>query len=189
MKIIQESKINIKEVITALKNGAVLVLPTDTVYGLVCDATNKKAVEKIYKIKKRDKSKPLPVFVKNIEMAKEYAVIRKDQEEFLKNKWPGATTVVLGSKDGLSPLVYKDNTVALRQPNYKLILKIIGLFKKPLAQTSANISNKPSTTIINDIVLDFKNADVIIFDAGNLPKSKPSTIIDLTSDKIKIIRK
>ena len=65
MEIIKKNKSNMGKVISALKNGAVLVLPTDTVYGLVCDATNKKAVEKIYKIKNRPRFNPLPVFIKD----------------------------------------------------------------------------------------------------------------------------
>jgi len=191
MQTIKKNK-NIKEIVTALKNGAVLVLPTDTVYGLVCDATNKKAVKKIFDIKKRNKLKPLPVFMKDIKMAKKYSFMGKEQEKFLKDNWPGAVTVVLKRKKGLSPLVYKNDTIALRQPNYKLIIEITKIFKKPLAQTSANISNFPATTKIREVLGQFKNQknqpDLII-DAGNLKKNKPSVIIDLTKDNIKILRK
>ena len=66
MQIIKKEKINLKEIVKMIKQGKVLVFPTDTVYGLVCDATNKKAVEKIFKIKKRSKKKPIPIFVKNL---------------------------------------------------------------------------------------------------------------------------
>lgn len=191
METIKENNINVEELVTALENGAVLVLPTDTVYGLVCDAKNEKAVEKIFEIKKRDKLKPLPVFVKDIKMAKEYAVLNAEQEDFLKSKWPGATTVVLEGRKGLSQLVYKDNTIALRQPNYKLILDIIELFKKPLAQTSANIAGLDATTDIKKVLEYFNNHEIvpdIIIDAGELPKNKPSAIIDLSTKDIKIIR-
>ena len=192
MKIIKENSENIGEIVTALKNGAVLVLPTDTIYGLICDATNNESVEKIFGIKKRDKSKPLPVFVENIKMAEEYAVVGDKQRDFLKNNWPGAVTVVLEKKDGLSPLVYKDNTIALRQPDYRLVSEVMKLFKKPLAQTSVNISNDPPMEEVEGIVAAFKNQkdqpDLIV-DSGYLIKNKPSVIIDLTKDKIKIIRK
>ncbi len=191
MEVILENNVNIKEIITALKKGFVLVLPTDTVYGLVCDATNKKAVEEIFKIKKRDKSKSLPVFVENIKMAKKYAIINKIQESFINKNWPGAVTVILKSKKGLSPLVYKNDTIALRQPNYNLIKEIFKNFKKPLAQTSANTSGHPpldNGEEINNVLGCEKYCPALVVDAGNLLRKKPSTIIDLTNNNIKILR-
>ena len=192
MKIIKENDKNINDIAAALKNGAVLVLPTDTVYGLVCDATNEMAVERIFSIKRRDKSKTLPVFVENLKMTKKYAVVNEKQEVFLKKNWPGAVTVVLSGKKGLSELVYKDDTIALRQPNYKLIIDIIKAVKKPLAQTSANISDSPAPAKIEEVIGQFIGQDVqpdLVVDAGDLPNNKPSTIIDLTSNIIKVLRK
>ena len=75
MEIIKANKNNVDKIISALRKGAVLVLPTDTVYGLVCDASNKKAIEKIFIIKKRDKSKPLGIFVKDIKFVSKIAYI------------------------------------------------------------------------------------------------------------------
>ncbi|MCX6722243.1 MAG: L-threonylcarbamoyladenylate synthase [Candidatus Staskawiczbacteria bacterium] len=191
MKIIKENKNNIKEIITALKNGAVLVCPTDTVYGLICDAGNEKAVEKIFSVKNRDKSKPLLAFVESISGAKKIAEVNEKQEEFLKKNWPGKVTVVLKAKKGLSALVRKENTVGVRIPNYKFLNLILETFGKPLAQTSANISGDSAITEINEVLKQFeakeRQPDIII-DAGNLPKSEPSTIIDLTSKNKKIIR-
>jgi len=193
MKIIQESKLNINDIVAALENGAVLVLPTDTVYGLVCDATNEKAVEKIFKIKKRDKSKTLLVFVNNIERAEEIANINEDQDKFLSENWPGQVTAVLNAKGCfLSPLVYKNDTIGIRVPDYKLLNVIIDKFEKPLAQTSANISDQPFPVNINDVIKVFEDSEVkpdLLIDAGDLPKNKPSVIMDLTKDKIEIIRK
>jgi len=192
MKIIEEIKENINEIIAALKNGAVLVCPTDTVYGFVCDATNKKSVEKIFKIKKRDKSKSLPVFVRDIKMAKKYAIIKDREEKFLNENWPGAVTAVLKGKKGLAPLVYKDKTIALRQPNYDFITEIFKKFKRPLAQTSVNISDQLYMTDVKEIVKVFDCEEYkpdLVIDAGHLPKNKPSVIIDLTSEKNNILRK
>ena len=191
MKIIQGNSENIKEIVIALKSGAVLVLPTDTVYGFVCDATNKRAVEKIFKIKKRDKSKSLPVFVRDVKMAKKYAVIKDREEKFLNENWPGAVTVVLKGKKGLAPLVYKDKTIAVRQPNNGLITGIFEKFRRPLAQTSVNISDQPAMDDAKEIVKVFDCEEYkpdLIIDEGNLPKNKPSIIIDLTSEKINILR-
>lgn len=188
------------EVVAALKDGAVFVLPTDTVYGLVCDAKNKKSVEKIFKIKKRDKKIPLPVFVGDIEMAKEYAEIGEEQENILQKKWPGATTFIfkiqnpesriqIKSKILNSKLLTKNGTIALRMPDHGLIRQILSELGNPLAQTSANISGKPATTDIKEVVRQLGGEDLIIIDAGYLPESSPSTIIDLTENKSKILRK
>lgn len=187
MKMLQKNKIDISEIITALKNGAVLVLPTDTVYGLVCDAANEKAVEKIFEIKKRDKSKPLAIFVKDIESAKDLAIVgEKGQKYLIDNK----TTVILNAKEKkLSPLIYKNETIGIRIPNYNFLNLILKEFKNPLAQTSANISGNPAATKIKEVLKQFKDEDILIVDAGDLPKSEPSTIIDLTSNKTKILRK
>ncbi len=182
-----------------------MICPTDTVYGLVADATNKKAVEKIFKIKKRPRSKPLAVFVKDIKMAKELAEIDERQEEILKKYWPGKYTFILKSKIQNSNaksnqkskiqisklIIGKGNTIGLRIPKYKFLNDLLKKINRPLAQTSANISGQPPLTKINDIIKKFGRTDLptFIVDAGDLPKSKPSTIISLLEDKIKILRK
>ena len=147
MKILKISPENlrgvIKEVAKAIKNGQVVVCPTDTVYGLVCDATNKKAVEKIFKIKKRPKAKPLPIFVKDIKMAKKFAKIDKKQEIFLRKVWPGAVTVVLKSR--------KKGTIGIRISNNELVLDLVKHIG-PLAESSANISGKPASKNIKEFL-------------------------------------
>jgi len=176
-------KPNLKKAVKSIREGKVLVCPTDTVYGLVADATNEKAVEKIYKIKKRSREKPIPIFVKDIEMAKSLAKISPDQEKFLKKVWPGKITVVLQSKD--------KGTIGLRIPKYKFLLDLIKHIDRPLTGTSANISGKPPSTKIKEVISQFKSQKYqldLILDAGNLPKSKPSTVLDLTKFPPKILR-
>ena len=206
MKILKQNKKNINEIITALKNGAVLVCPTDTVYGFLADATNKKAVEKIFKIKKRPKLKPLPIFVRDFKMAKELAEISEAQEKILKKYWPGKFTFVLKTKNqkplnsaelqrakssGYKTKIYgiDKNTIALRIPKYKFLNDLLKKINKPLVQTSVNISNNPTLTKISDIIKQFNKYDIIVIDGGNLKKSKSSKIIDLTNNNIKILRK
>jgi len=172
--------------IESLKKGEIIVCPTDTVYGLICDALNKKAVEKIFKVKKRETSKPLGIFVKDIKNAKKFAFIDKNKEGFLKDN--KVTAILRAKKETLSELVYKDGTIGMRIPNYEILNLILEKFGKPVAQTSANISGKFATTKIDDILGQFAMEDVIIIDAGDLPESKPSQIVDLTKNNIKIIR-
>ena len=164
-----------------IKNGGVIVCPTDTVYGLICDATNKKAVEKMYKVKKRPRNKLFPVFVKDIKMAKKFAKISYEQEKFLKKVWPGAVTVVIEKERS-----------ALRIPRYGFIINIIKKINRPLAETSANISGQPPTTKVKEVLKYFKGREYgpdLVLDAGDLKPAKPSRVIDLTSFPPKTLRK
>jgi L-threonylcarbamoyladenylate synthase len=190
MKIIQQNKKKISEIITALKNGAVLVLPTDTVYGLVCDVTNKKAVEKIYKIKKRSKSKPLTIFVKDLKMAKEFAEISKEQEKILVKHWPGKYTFIFKTKKAKKFYGVNKKTIAIRIPKYKFLNDLLKKIDKPLAQTSANISGAPASTKIDQIIKVIATSDVaiLVVDGGDLKKSKPSKIINVTSKLLTRLR-
>jgi len=177
-----------------LKKGKVIICPTDTVYGLIADANNKKAVERILKIKKRPKNKALPIFVRDLKMAKELAEIDKNQEKFLKSVWPGKITVVLKRKaKSEKRKIYgvEKETIALRVPSYKLVLDLLKKTNKPLTGTSANISNQAASGDIKEVLKQFEDQKLrpdLIIDAGNLPKSKPSIVIDLTEEPPKILR-
>ncbi len=178
-----------------LKRGQVVMCPTDTVYGFLADATNDKAVEKIFGIKKRDKKKAIPIFVKDIEMAKKTAKMDKGMQGFLEELWPGKITVALERKKncGLSKLLsIGKKTIGLRIPNYKLVNEILNKMNKPLTGTSANISGRASSTKIKEILEQFEEQEVkpdLILDAGNLPESFPSTVVDFSGKKPKIVRR
>jgi len=165
MEIVKNSSRTALKVADFLKQGKVLILPTDTIYGFVCDARNKDAVKRIFELKKRSIDKPLPVFVSSIEMAKELAYISHDQEEYIQKVWPGNTTVILKQKQRLP---YTKETIALRMPDYDLLKIDI-----PLAQTSVNISGHAYGKTVQAWDVD------LIVDAGEL-NGKPSKIIDLT---------
>lgn len=195
MRILKVNQKNLKEVIeTALqliKEGKVIICPTDTVYGLICDATNMKAVKGLLKIKRRPKNKPIPIFVKNLKMAKKFAKIGKNQEKILKEVWPGKVIAVLKVK-GRFPkgIVCQRGKIGLRIPKYKLLNKILNKFKGPLAQTSANLTGKLTPAAIEDILNQFENKKYqpdMAIDAGRL-SGKPSKVIDLTAQPFKVLR-
>jgi len=183
----------LKKIIVLVKKGKILVLPTDTVYGLICDASSKKSIEKIFKIKKRPKTKALPVFIKNIKEAKKLACINKNQEKLLKKVWPGKVTVILKRKDYLPKIIFANQkTIGLRIPKQRLIKDLLEKTNLPLIGTSANLSGQPASTKIKKIIFQFKNKKNqpdFIFSVGDLKSSKPSTIIDLTLKKPRLIRK
>ncbi len=196
MKILKTSSDNLKETINRaeifLKQGKIIVCPTDTVYGLLADATNKKAVERLFKIKKRPKNKPIPIFVRDIKTAKQLARIDREKEKFLKKVWPGKVTVVLKRrKNGIKLYGVDKETVALRIPDCQPVNFLLERSKLPLTGTSANISGEPASTRIKDVIFQFKKSKLkpdIILDAGNLKPNKPSRVIDLTGKKPVVLR-
>lgn len=193
MEIIKISPKNLNKIVKetgqTIKNRGVVVCPTDTVYGLICDAANKVAVNKVLKIKKRLSKKPLPVFVKNLKMAKRLAEINKAQEQFLKKIWPGKITVVLKAKTIKFPrgILSKDKKIGLRIPNYKFLNLLLEKVNCPLVATSANVSKKQPSTKIGEVLKQLEGQKYLpdlILDARNLKISVPSTVIDLISFKI-----
>lgn len=197
MKILQTSNVALKKSIAVIKSGGIVVCPTDTVYGFLADASNKKAVDKIYKIKKRQRSKPLSVFVKDLKMAKKIAEISKEQEKILTLRlrsgqakfWPGKYTFILKRKIDKKLYGVDKKTIAIRIPKYKFLNDLLKKVNKPLVQTSVNISGEAPLIKIGDMVEKFgKNKNIIIIDTGSLKKSNPSKIIDITNGVLTRIR-
>jgi len=185
----------LKKAMKVIRQGGVIVCPTDTVYGLIADAKNKKAVKKIFKIKKRKEEKPIPIFVRDLKMAKSLVLINKFQEKLLKKVWPGKITVILKAKrlaKKIFPksIISSENKIGLRIPNYKFLNILLEKLNFPLTGTSANISGKPPSTKIKEVLKQFFLTKTggrlpdLILDAGNLKFSRPSTVVDLTNLKI-----
>jgi len=191
MKVLKISKQAIKEAVVVIKNGGVIAFPSDTVYGLLSDATNKQAIAKIFEIKERLKTKPLGIFISSIKMAKTFAKIDERIEKLLSYFWPGPLTVILKTKTNL-PGVTLNRTIGLRMPDSSLMFEIFKKIDIPLAQTSANISGQPAAIKIAEVLEYFKDRKIkpdLILDGGDLKKAVPSTVIDLKDDKLKIIRR
>jgi L-threonylcarbamoyladenylate synthase len=158
---------------------------------MIADATNELAIKKLYKIKDRSEDKALPIFVKDITMAKELAVISQEQQSYLEKNWPGKVTTILERKNGINIFGVEKKTIALRIPSYLFINLLLEKINLPLSGTSANISGEPSSTKIDEILKQFENKEMqpdLIINAGNLKESQPSTIVDLTQADIKIVR-
>ncbi len=190
MEVIKQSPKIIDRIVLALKNGGVVICPTDTVYGFLADATNKKAVNKIFKIKKRPKSKPLSIFVKDFKMAESLAKISESQTKTLRKFWPGKVTVVLKRKLGTKLYGVKKDTIAIRIPKYKFLNDLLKKINRPLVQTSVNISAQKPLNKIDDILATFGKSKLVGFtiDGGSVKNAKSSKVIDLTLKKQKILR-
>ena len=193
MKIISVATENsVQEASKALLKGKVLVCPTDTVYGLLADATSKKAVGKVFKIKGRKEGKPLPIFVKDIAMAKTLAKVSFLQEKYMKKVWSGKVTLVLESKGMLPRETGTAERIGLRIPKHWFVQAVLKEVKRPLTGTSANLAEKPSLFESKKVIAQFqkrKHRPDIIINAGKLPYPRPSKVLDITGIKPKILRK
>jgi L-threonylcarbamoyladenylate synthase len=178
--------------INILKNGGLIVAPTDTVYGLLCDATNESAVQKLIKVKNRPWGKPISVFVDGFKMM-ETLVETKHHKKMLKNLLPGPFTIILPSKHSVSSLLESErNTLGVRFPSFSWIQKLVHLYAEPLTATSANISGRPPhyepKGFIGELSKEKRNMIDYVIDRGRLPRNKPSTIIDLTGNSSQLLR-
>jgi len=182
MKILKEGNIPEEEIIReakdALKKGEIVIVPTDTVYGLICDGLDERAKERIYEIKGRPEDKPLIGFVDSIEKVKKFAEVPGEKEVILKDNWPGPKTYILKAIKDIYLLTAKTGKIAFRIPAYGLLLRILYDFEI-VASTSANISGEKAPSSIEDISDGLKKKVDIIIDGGKV-KGIPSEIWDIT---------
>ncbi len=165
----------------------VIVFPTDTVYGIGCSAFDKDSIERIYTIKKRDRSKPLAVLCQNIEQIKQIAHISEKALKLVQKYLPGALTIILEAKDNIKQSM-KIDSVGVRIPNHRLALEILGEYG-PLATTSVNESGKKEINEYETIYNDYKDLVDYIYKPTNEVLSEiSSTVIMILDDKIKLIR-
>jgi len=182
----------LNKIASLLKNGKVMIYPTDTLYGLGANALDIIAISRIFGIKKQDKNKPISVIVKNIAMAKKIACIDSRVEKILKNVWPGPITIILRKKD-ITPyeLTANTETVGIRIPSCKFIKDLMESIDFPITATSANISGEKDLLSPREILQTFSNCRCspdIFIDSGKIKNPEPSTIIDLTTNIPKIVR-
>lgn len=173
-----------------LKFGMVLAVPTDTVYGLACDATNVGAITKLYNIKARNKEKPIAICLGSVSDLNQWANIKHLPTSLLHSLLPGPVTLILESiNNNLDSSLCLKGKVGIRIPDYSFIRTLSLKLDKPLALTSANLSNEPSAIKISQFK-NIWNKVPIIFDGGTLNlNSGASTIVDLSeSGSFKVIR-
>lgn len=180
-------KKGIKETVQIIKNGGIVIFPTDTVYGIGCDPFNEQAVKKIYDIKSRDTSKSLPVLTYSIETAEKIAEFDQFTKKIVKKFWPGPLTVILKVTDKkIKESLNLENKIAIRVPDHKCTLELL---KKCnfLVGTSANISGNLPHTDPEECLKNLKNYDIFV-DSGIITSKGESTIIEIENEQIKIIR-
>lgn len=186
-----EGTMDYKAVVFSLRRGAVMLYPTETIYGLGCDARNTKALARICALKGRPKGKPFIVLVRDLRMAKRVAYFSEKAEQLAKRFWPGPLTLVLPLRQRALPARYFGKTIALRVSPHPFARALFRHAEFLLISTSANRSGSPPAHSVGQLKRQFgariKKIDIII-DAGVLPRRMSSTVVDLTEGTPKLLR-
>ena len=181
------NNVGIQKAAKIINNGGIVIFPTDTVYGIGCDPYNQKAVLSLYKIKKREKTKPLPVIGYSKKELEKIAEFNDKAEKIAEMFWPGPITLILKVKDeNIKKSLGLGKKIAVRVPNNQCVLSLLKECKL-LVATSANISGTTSLTDPNDCKRDLNGYDLLI-DGGILSDNGESTIVEIDGNKIKIVR-
>lgn len=190
MTIISFNSASIKQAITFLEQGKLVVLPTETVYGLAGDATNGQAVASIFSTKRRPQFNPLIAHVSSIDMAQRYVEIDSLSRRLMEVFWPGPLTFVLPLKPqhNIHPLTTSGlDTLAIRFPNSRFA-EIVEYFGRPLAAPSANQSGRLSPTSAEAVFASLGKSVPLILDGGFCKIGIESTIIKVCNEDIYLLR-
>lgn len=182
---------DIEQCLKTLKDGGLILYPTDTVWGIGCDATNAAAVEKIYALKKRPDEKAMIVLVaEEKDILKHVAAPDLQVFDYLQQKKKPTTVIYEGAIGFADNLVASDGSIAIRICNDTFCKHLIKRFRKPIVSTSANISGQPSARIFTEISDEIKTAvDYIVSYRQDDEKiAEPSSLIKWSNGKIEILR-
>jgi len=195
-KKIQELEFVFETAVENIIEGKLIAFPTNSVYGLGCDPTNLIAIEKIYDIKYRDRSKGLLLLVADTEEAEKISEFNKIVYRLTERFWPGQLTLILNKKEPsiIPPEVTAGkNTIGIRVPENEIILTILKKLKSKgyfggIIGTSANYSGEPPSISGNEVAKKFLTPIDLILDGGKSKTKVSTTILDCTSEKLKILR-
>jgi tRNA threonylcarbamoyl adenosine modification protein (Sua5/YciO/YrdC/YwlC family) len=171
----------LKEAVEVLTKGGLVIMPTETVYGIAANALNKKAIDRLYEIKQRPRDKQFSVHIDEKEKMEEFAKdIPVSAYKLIDKFWPGPLTVVLKSKD--------KNSIGVRMPDDKIALSIITQSKFPIVCPSANLSGRPAPVNFQEAIEDLKGLVDFAIDAGSTRLQVESSVVDLTVEPWRILR-
>jgi L-threonylcarbamoyladenylate synthase len=196
MEVIRLKEQNLKQASVraadVLRTGGVVLYPTDTLYGLGADALSNEAVAKVYAIKGRREVKPTHCIVADIEMAERYGEVGDITRKLARELPRGKVTLVIPKKRGLDSGICRGiSTFGFRIPDNDVCWALLEHFGKPITATSANKSDEAPERDVAKILAqlgDTAEEIGVALDAGTLPASKPSTVVDLTSSELVILR-
>ena len=170
--------------VAALRRGEVVALPTETVYGLAADAASEDAIERLFQLKGRPSSVPLPLAVADVSWVTRWASVSDPRLEVLAQRWwPGPLTVVLPARDEVSRILTGGRTtLAVRIPDQDLAREVISRFGGAVALTSANVHGEQEARSAAEVSAVFGERVAVVVDGGPSKFGEPSTIISLPAD-------
>lgn len=176
------------QIVNIISNGGLVIMPTDTIYGILGDATNEKAIKKVFDVKNRD-NKPLLILVNGIDMLKRYVVDINDLENKLIDQyWPGPLTIIFKKKNINDLLTCGKDTVGIRYPNDDRLLELITKLDRPIFSTSVNISGEVNVVRLDDVQQSILDSVDYVIDEGECNNSS-STIVVVINNQVKELRK
>ena len=180
----------IKEAAMSIKEGNIVLFPTETVYGIGANALDEKAVNKIFEAKGRASDNPLIVHICNLEMLNSLVQeVGKIEKKLINNFWPGPLTIIFNRKECIPNNVTAElETVGIRMPSNEIARRLIELSNLPIAAPSANVSGKPSGTKIEDIIDELDGKVDYILDSGMVDIGVESTVVRVVNNKVHILR-
>lgn len=180
----------LKETTKIIKNGGIVIFPTETVYGIGTNGLDANAVKRLYDIKQRPINKPISLLVSNMDMIDKIAKdITETEYKLMEKFFPGPFTIILKKKEIVPDIVTANqDTVGIRMPNGDVAKKLIEYSNVPIATPSANISGKPSGTNIKDIFNDFNKKVDYFIDGGESNLGIASTIVKVIDEVPHILR-
>jgi L-threonylcarbamoyladenylate synthase len=181
--------LDVPSAVKVLKQGGVIAYPTETFYGLGCDATRPEAVQKLFELKGRSADNPIPVLIHSRETLLYWVRdVPAGAETLMDKYWPGPLTLIFWAKGGLpTELLAGTGKIALRISSHPLARSLTQDLGLPLTTTSANRSGSLPARSVEEVRVYFQNIEGVV-DGGVLPPSKGSTILDATVDPPKILR-
>jgi len=180
----------VSKAVELLKNGDVVVFPTDTIYGIGASIARESGVKKIFEVKSRSPQKPLIIYVASFEQLQLVTQeIPESTLSELRKIWPGAMSGIFGKTEIVPSFVTSgQNTVAVRIPNHQLCLELVRRVGDPLAVTSANISGMETQKTAPEVAAQLGERVPLVLDGGPNPEQQPSTLVDFTGSTARLLR-
>jgi len=181
---------DIDRAVKTLQCGGLIIYPTDTVYGLGVDAENSEALNRLFSIKQRDRSKPVSLIASDIGMViKLTAELPEFGKKLMDSFWPGPLTIVLKNLPGNpGSMGGEQETTGFRIPANELCIRLVRAFGRPITSTSANFSGAADCSAVGQIHKSIQAAADLIIDAGRTENAVPSTVISIVENRPRIIR-
>jgi tRNA threonylcarbamoyl adenosine modification protein (Sua5/YciO/YrdC/YwlC family) len=178
----------VRRAVEALEAGEVIGYPTDTIYALGCDLINKKAIDRLYAVKRMDKDHPLAFICPDLSDLAKYAVVDNHAYRLLRRVLPGPYTFILPATREVPKMLHLSDkrTVGIRVPAAPIIVDVVRALGRPVISTSANLPGHEPLVDARDLSPTFKGLELVL--DGGLGGTQPTTVVDLSQGRIDVLR-